>query len=126
MRKAATVPYVPCLALFISTCLLISAASVELLDGRNMPQTANVSTPPLAAHHIRPTLNPTHRHLPLPTAPRSRYASTGAAKPYVGAVDTLDQLNASLTSCSFQREIIMVPSTEDNIDAAAQTMWTLG
>jgi hypothetical protein len=65
------------------------------------------------------------RRWPSETAQKSRLASAGKVKPFVGAVDTLHALNRSLSSCSFQREIIMIPSTEDNIDAAAQTMWML-
>ena len=81
---------------------------------------------PLVLHTAEATAEPQRRSLLnqlLPPAEQSSYASVGKIEPFVGAVDTFDALKEALKNCSYKNEIILIPSTENSMDAAAQTMW---
>eukprot|EP00798_Chlamydomonas_sp_ICE-L_P017457 gene17457-23759_t len=64
----------------------------------------------------------------FPTPSRSAYASDGIVKPFVGDVQTNEQLLVALEHCSHKKEVILLSSTDHimSIDAAAQTIWMLG
>eukprot|EP00798_Chlamydomonas_sp_ICE-L_P027615 gene27615-7252_t len=65
-------------------------------------------------------------HIPSAKGTPSLKASAGHVKQYVGSVDELPNLKDALGSCSFEKEVIMITTTANNVDSAAQTMWMLG
>eukprot|EP00798_Chlamydomonas_sp_ICE-L_P018492 gene18492-24990_t len=87
---------------------------------------ASKNEDPEAYSHARHVLGTGTGTFPPPS--RSAYASDGAVKPFVGDVQTNEQLLVALEHCSYQKEIIILSSSGHigSMDAAAQTLWMLG
>lgn len=58
----------------------------------------------------------------LPLVKPSEYASMGKISQFVGHINDLTGLKSALTACSFKNEIILISTTSNFVDAAAQTI----
>lgn len=58
----------------------------------------------------------------LPLVKPSKYASMGKISQYVGHINGLTDLKSALTACSYKNEIILISTTSNFVDAAAQTI----
>jgi hypothetical protein len=57
-----------------------------------------------------------------PPTPRPSPTPRPAVGAFTGAVTEFAQLTRMLDACSFEREVVLIPSTANNIDAAFQTI----
>lgn len=58
----------------------------------------------------------------LPPVSPSEYSSQGKVQQYVGHINDVKGLKASLEACSYRNEVIFISTTGEFVDAAAQTM----
>ena len=58
----------------------------------------------------------------LPPVQPSQYASMGKIGQYVGHVNDLAGLKAAMAACSYKNEVILISTTSQFVDAAAQTI----